>query len=250
MIHSVLDDKIPFVEYFIVPYLLWFVFIAAVFLYFFFTDVEGFYKLAKLSFIGMTIFLLISTVFPNGLTLRPVVFPRDNIFTDMVRMLYLADTPTNVFPSLHVFNSLAACIAIAQSEQLKKHPAVSYTHLEVCAVTGLSDTYAGQGLGAESESDMPILEPVLNYRIELPPDCDIHKMLLNLKELEEEEPELHIVWEERLCEIHAQLMGEVPVSYTHLDVYKRQQQCSMYSSGFRSSQQHSFPRKMRLRKIS
>ena len=88
VIHSVLDDKIPFVEYFIVPYLLWFVFIAAVFLYFFFTDVEGFYKLAKLSFIGMTIFLLISTVFPNGLTLRPVVFPRDNIFTDMVRMLY------------------------------------------------------------------------------------------------------------------------------------------------------------------
>lgn len=76
VIHSVLDDKIPFVEYFIVPYLLWFVFIAAVFLYFFFTDVEGFYKLAKLSFIGMTIFLLISTVFPNGLTLRPVVFPR------------------------------------------------------------------------------------------------------------------------------------------------------------------------------
>ena len=92
---------------------------------FFFTDVEGFYKLAKLSFIGMTIFLLISTVFPNGLTLRPVVFPRDNIFTDMVRMLYLADTPTNVFPSLHVFNSLAACIAIAQSEQLKKHPVIS-----------------------------------------------------------------------------------------------------------------------------
>ena len=125
VIHSVLDDKIPFVEYFIVPYLLWFVFIAAVFLYFFFTDVEGFYKLAKLSFIGMTIFLLISTVFPNGLTLRPVVFPRDNIFTDMVRMLYLADTPTNVFPSLHVFNSLAACIAIAQSEQLKKHPVIS-----------------------------------------------------------------------------------------------------------------------------
>ena len=125
VIHSVLDDKIPFVEYFIVPYLLWFVFIAAVFLYFFFTDVEGFYKLAKLSFIGMTIFLLISTVFPNGLTLRPVVFPRDNIFTDMVRMLYLADTPTNVFPSLHVFNSLAACIAIVQSEQLKKHPVIS-----------------------------------------------------------------------------------------------------------------------------
>ena len=82
---------------------------------------------------------------------------------------------------------------------------------EVCAVTGLSGTYPGQGLGAESASDMPILEPVLNYRIELPPDCDVHKMLLNLKELEEEEPELHIVWEEQLEEIHAQLMGEVQI---------------------------------------
>ena len=124
IIHSPIDDKIPFVEYFIVPYLLWFVFIAAVFLYFFFTDVEGFYKLAKLSFAGMTIFLIISTLMPNGLALRPYVFERNNIFVDMVKALYRADTPTNVFPSLHVFNSLAACIAISQSKRLKKHKVV------------------------------------------------------------------------------------------------------------------------------
>lgn len=123
-IHVTLDDKIPFVEYFVVPYLLWFVFIAAVFLYFFFNDVDGFYKLAKLMFTGMTIFLIISTLMPNGLHLRPVYFERDNIFVDMVKFVYSADTPTNVFPSLHVFNSLAACIAICQSEKLKKHPAV------------------------------------------------------------------------------------------------------------------------------
>ena len=73
-------------EYFIVPYLLWFAFIAAVMLYFFLTDVEGFYKLAKIMFTGMTIFLIISTVFPNGQDLRPMVFERDNIFVDMVRM--------------------------------------------------------------------------------------------------------------------------------------------------------------------
>lgn len=124
VISSRIDDYIPFVEYFIVPYLLWFVFIAAVFLYFFFTDVEGFYKLAKLSFIGMTIFLVISTLMPNGLTLRPYVFPRDNIFTDMVKALYRADTPTNVFPSLHVFNSVAACIAVSNSAALRKHKKV------------------------------------------------------------------------------------------------------------------------------
>lgn len=125
VIHSALDDKIPFIEYFIVPYLLWFVFITAVFLYFFFTDVDGFYRLAKVSFIGMTIFLIISTLFPNGVALRPEVFPRDNIFTDMVKLLYRSDTPTNVFPSLHVFNTLAACIAIRKSETLRKHKAVS-----------------------------------------------------------------------------------------------------------------------------
>lgn len=79
----------------------------------------------------------------------------------------------------------------------------------VCAVAGLEYTYAGEGLGAETEAAVPLLEPVLSYRIELPPDCDVHKAYLMLRQLEEEEPELHIVWEERLGEIHAQLMGEV-----------------------------------------
>lgn len=119
-----LDEHIPFIEYFIVPYLLWFVFIIAVFLYFFFTDVPGFYKMAKFMFAGMTIFLIISTFFPNGQDLRPVVFERDNIFVDMVRALYRADTCTNVFPSLHVFNSLSVCIAISESSALKKHKGV------------------------------------------------------------------------------------------------------------------------------
>ena len=124
IIYSPIDDKIPFIEYFIVPYLLWFVFIAVVFAYFFFTDVDGFYKLAKISFAGMTIFLIISTIMPNGLAIRPVVFERDNIFVDLVKMLYQTDTPTNVFPSLHVFNTLCACIAIHKSQALKKHKAV------------------------------------------------------------------------------------------------------------------------------
>ena len=94
------------------------------FVYFFFTDVPGFYKMAKFMFTGMTIFLIISTIFPNGQDLRPVVFERDNVFVDMVRMLYRADTCTNVFPSLHVFNTLSVCIAVHESEKLKKHKAV------------------------------------------------------------------------------------------------------------------------------
>lgn len=81
----------------------------------------------------------------------------------------------------------------------------------VCAVTGLENTRPGQGIGAEEESDLPVLEPVLTYQILLPDDCDVHKMLLNLKILEEEEPELHIVWEEQTSEIHIQLMGDVQI---------------------------------------
>lgn len=81
----------------------------------------------------------------------------------------------------------------------------------ICALTGLSSTYPGQGLGIESASDMPILEPVLTYQILLPEECDVTVMLKKLRELEEEEPELHIVWKEELGEIHAQLMGEVQI---------------------------------------
>ncbi len=81
----------------------------------------------------------------------------------------------------------------------------------VCAVIGLTRTYAGEGLGFEAISDMPVLEPVLNYRILLPPDCDAHSMLAKLRELEEEDPQLHIVWSEQLKELHIQLMGEVQV---------------------------------------
>lgn len=80
---------------------------------------------------------------------------------------------------------------------------------QVCAVTGLEGTYPGQGLGAEKASDVPVLEPVLTYRVELPEGCDAHTMLVNLRRLEEEEPELHVVWVEESQEIHVQLMGEV-----------------------------------------
>ncbi len=80
---------------------------------------------------------------------------------------------------------------------------------EICAVTGLTDTFPGQGLGSERLVQKPMLEPILMYQIILPPDCDAMVMLPKLRELEEEEPLLHIVWEEEKKEIQAQLMGEV-----------------------------------------
>ena len=81
----------------------------------------------------------------------------------------------------------------------------------ICAVTGPLNTYPGQGIGREAESELPVLEPVLTYRVELPEECDAHKMLADLKQLEEEEPELHITWNEQAQEIQVQVMGEVQI---------------------------------------
>ena len=91
----------------------------------------------------------------------------------------------------------------------------------ICAVTGLSNTFSGQGIGNETEAEKPVLEPVLTYRIELPQDCEVHQMLIRLRQLEEEIPELHIVWNERLAEIHAQVMGEVQIEILKSLIYDR-----------------------------
>ncbi len=82
---------------------------------------------------------------------------------------------------------------------------------EICTVAGLSATWPGQGLGFESEGGAPVLEPVLSRRIILPEGADAGVMLPKLRLLEEEQPELHIAWDERLQEIRAQVMGEVQI---------------------------------------
>ena len=82
---------------------------------------------------------------------------------------------------------------------------------EVCVVTGLENTRPGQGIGAEFEESVPVLEPVLTYQIILPEGCDAHSTFNKLKQLEEEDPQLDIVWNENLKEIHARLMGDVQI---------------------------------------
>ncbi len=120
VIHVRLDDLIPFSEVFIVPYLLWFVYVAAVFVYLFFQfdKKKEFYQYCIFLFTGMTLFLVVSTVYPNGHLLRPASFERHNIFTFAVQMLYRTDTATNIFPSIHVFNSIAAHVAVAKNRKL------------------------------------------------------------------------------------------------------------------------------------
>lgn len=121
IIHMKIDDYIPFNEYFIIPYMLWFGFVAFWVIYFFFQDVKEFYKLTCFLFIGMTMFLIVCTLFPNGQQLRPTEFTRDNLFIDMVKHLYAIDTPTNVAPSIHVYNSACIYLAVRKSAYLKTH---------------------------------------------------------------------------------------------------------------------------------
>ena len=125
IIHTTIDDQIPFCEYFIVPYLLWFLFVAVTVFYFMFFNKnqwKEYYQLIITLGTGMTLFLIISLVFPNGQDLRPVL-TGDSIFIKAVQMIYHTDTPTNVLPSIHVFNSLACCGAILKNQRKykKKH---------------------------------------------------------------------------------------------------------------------------------
>lgn len=92
---------------------------------------------------------------------------------------------------------------------------------QICAVTGLTRTYAGQGLGIEQADEQSTLEPVLNYQVILPPECDVYQSFLKLRELEEEDPTLHIVWQEGTGEIHIQLMGEVQIEVLRTLIWER-----------------------------
>ena len=124
VIHMDIDDYIPFCEFFIVPYLLWFPYIAVVILYMGFRDKKEYFNMCAFLFTGMTLFLIISTVFPNGHFLRPTAYERDNIFTQLCTMLYSTDTATNLFPSIHVYNSIGVHLAIANSEKTKHNKPV------------------------------------------------------------------------------------------------------------------------------
>ena len=121
VIHMGIDDIIPFTEAFIVPYLLWFLYVPAVFIYLFFKNKKEFYRYCIFLYTGMTLFLVVSTLYPNGHLLRPTSFGRNNIFIFATQFLYRADTATNIFPSLHVFNSIAAHMAITNTERLKNN---------------------------------------------------------------------------------------------------------------------------------
>lgn len=144
IIHCPLDQYIPFVEVFVVPYLLWFVYLAATGIYFLFFEKECFCRMMYFGMIGMTLFLLVSWLYPNGLDLRPDTFVRENIFVQLIRYVYSVDTATNVLPSIHVFNSLGVYFAIKDSERLKKYKGIHFLSLIMTVLIVLSTMFIKQ----------------------------------------------------------------------------------------------------------
>ncbi|MFT4106407.1 MAG: phosphatase PAP2 family protein [Lacrimispora sp.] len=153
IMHVAIDDYIPFNEYFIIPYFLWFFYVSAAILYFFFAGVKDYYKLCTMLFTGMTISLMVCTVFPNGTDFRPVINPDKNVFSYIVSFLYSKDTCTNVFPSIHVYNSICVHIAVSHSEKLRQNRLIQagsfLLMVSICLATVfLKQHSAFDGLGA------------------------------------------------------------------------------------------------------
>ena len=134
VIYTPMDGMIPFCEYFIIPYFAWFLFIPAAVLYLLFEDEHAYHKLSGILMFGRLFFLISSPIYPSILYLRPVEMPADNIFCDMVRVLYQNDTPTNVTPSIHVFNTLAATVALNTSSTRLAKSSVFRTCTSILAV--------------------------------------------------------------------------------------------------------------------
>lgn len=120
VVHTPLDDRIPFHEGFLIPYLIWYVFIIGIYLYTFFNDMASFKRYSRFMITAFSISTLTFILFPTCQNLRPAEFPRDNLLTDIVGFLYLADTNTNVCPSEHVIGSIAAFLAAVNTKSLRK----------------------------------------------------------------------------------------------------------------------------------
>lgn len=117
VMHCKLDDMIPFCEYFLIPYVLWYVMLFATSVYMLAFDVDVFRKMMKYYIFTTIITMAIYIIYPNGQDLRPLVFERDNIFTQVLGSLYSIDTSTNVCPSLHVVFSLCMLSAWFHSKK-------------------------------------------------------------------------------------------------------------------------------------
>lgn len=144
LIHLPIDDYISFCEYFVIPYIMWFGYVAFGIAFTALHDKKEFYRLCAFLYTGMTVFLVISTLYPNGHNLRPYYFTHHNMFTALCEWLYSTDTPTNLFPSIHVYNSLGIHFAVMHSSYFKDKKHVQHASLVLCVLIILSTMFIKQ----------------------------------------------------------------------------------------------------------
>ncbi len=145
--YSKLDDIIPFCELFVIPYFLWFAYIAVGYIFFMFISKKEFTRLCIFLYTGMTVCLIIYTLFPNGQNLRVDYneLGRNNILINPIKMLQSSDTPYNVFPSIHCLNSIGMHIAIQKSKKIKKYrKTIVISSLILCILIILSTVFTKQ----------------------------------------------------------------------------------------------------------
>lgn len=139
-----LDSLVPFQELFIIPYFLWFLLVPAMFLYLGFTNKQDFRQFVLFLFSGMTLYLIICTVFPNGQNLRPLIDSDKNVLTRLISALWTVDTSTNVFPSIHAYNSIAVAIAAIRNEKFSHKPVLLFSTIILCISICLATVFLKQ----------------------------------------------------------------------------------------------------------
>lgn len=140
---SWIDQYIPFNEYFVIPYLFWFIYIALGFVYFILIDQKGFKRTCFYLFVGMFTCLIIYMIWPNQQNLR-VNLNNTNIFQTLVSFIYTIDSPTNVCPSIHVYNSIMMMISLFKSECMKNHKLLSVINIIIAVLICLSTMFIKQ----------------------------------------------------------------------------------------------------------
>ena len=144
VMHCFVDDYIPFVDIFIIPYIIWFLYIPAAWLFLFFKDKKEFYKFCLYLYLGMSICLFICTIFPNGQDLRVNLDFGENVWVKMLSFIYNSDSNTNVFPSIHVFNSIAIHLALMKSKHIPKGHWVTMISLSIMLLICSSTVFLKQ----------------------------------------------------------------------------------------------------------
>ena len=143
-IHCFIDDYIPHVKYFIVPYMLWFPFMAACLIFFFIYSRKEFIQYATALIVGMSICLAIYSIYPSDVDIRPADFSGNDIFSKILMFIYSMDTSTNVCPSIHCLNSFLSCIAVLKCAFFKNKPVIKTIVLVLTTLIILSTFFLKQ----------------------------------------------------------------------------------------------------------